>query len=201
MCAKIWSGKTCQVFNAVVIFIVSLAFSLIIFSLWLRIALRYLRVSALHPVSQLIYKITNPLVNPIQIVSKQKYQPGQKYDLFALITLTIVEILKIICISLLTFHAIIPIVFVVVYVIADFIIQPCDILFFAILFRVIMSFANPGWQGPIADFLRLLTEPVLKLGKKIIPDVSGFDFSPFIIMVVLKIITLFISASLPWRLL
>ncbi|MBI2785055.1 MAG: YggT family protein [Legionella longbeachae] len=186
---------------AVAVFIVSIVFSLIIFSLWLRMALRYLRISAVHPVSQLIYKMTNPIVNPIQLVFKQKYQPGQKYDIPALIVLIIVEILKIISISLLTFHTILPIRLVLVYVFADLIIQPCDILFFAILFRVIMSFVNPRWQGPVADFLRLLTEPVLKLVRRFIPDIAGFDFSPFIIMLLLKMITLFINASLPWRIL
>ncbi|MGM9452223.1 YggT family protein [Legionella bozemanae] len=186
---------------AVTLFIVSLFFSLIIFSLWLRIALRYLRVSALHPVGQLIHKITNPLVNPIQLISKQPYKPGQKYDIPAIITLVLVELLKIICFSLLILNGLIPIVFIFIYIVADLIIQPCDILFFAILIRVVMSFINPEWQGPIADFLRLLTEPLLKLGRKIVPDISGFDFSPFIIMILLKIITLFISANLPWRLL
>ncbi|KTD06189.1 YggT family protein [Legionella gratiana] len=188
-------------FSAVALFLVSLVFSLLIFSLWLRMALRYLRVSVLHPVSQLIYKITDPIVNPIQQLTHQKYQPGQKYDIPTLITLILVEVLKIICISLLALHGIIPILYLLIYVIADLIIQPCDILFFAILVRVIMSFVNPGWQGPIADFLRLLTEPLLKLGRKFFSDIAGFDFSPFIIMIILKIITLFISASLPWRLL
>lgn len=187
--------------NAVMLFIVSLFFSLVIFSLWLRIALRYLRVSVLHPVSQVVYKVTNPIVNPIQLISKQPYKPGQKYDIPALITLVLVELLKIICISFLALHGIIPLVFILIYLIADLIIQPCDILFFAILIRVVMSFVNPDWRGPIADFLRLLTEPLLKFGRKIVPDISGFDFSPFIIMVLLKIITLFISANLPWRLL
>ncbi|QMT59671.1 MULTISPECIES: YggT family protein [unclassified Legionella] len=185
----------------VLIFVVSLFFSLAIFSLWLRIALRYLRVSALHPVSQLIYKVTNPIVNPIQLITKQPYKPGQKYDVPAFITLVLVELLKILCISLLALGGLIPIGFIVMYIIADLIIQPCDILFYAILVRVIMSFINPNWQGPIADFLRMLTEPLLKLGRKIVPDISGFDFSPFIILVLLKIITLFINASLPWRLL
>ncbi|KTD67146.1 MULTISPECIES: YggT family protein [Legionella] len=186
---------------AVTLFVVSLLFSLVILSLWLRIALRYLRVSALHPVNQLIYKITNPIVNPIQLLSKQPYKPGQKYDIPAFITLILVELLKIICISLLSLQGLIPIVYIFLYIIADLIIQPCDILFFAILIRVVMSFINPNWQGPIADFLRLLTEPLLKLGRKIVPDISGFDFSPFIIIVLLKIITLFIRANLPWRLL
>ncbi|AWN73774.1 YggT family protein [Legionella anisa] len=186
---------------AVTLFIVSLFFSLVIFSLWLRIAIRYLRVSALNPVSQLIYRVTNPIVNPIQLISKQPYKPGKKYDIPAIITLVLVELLKIICISLLALNGLIPIVFIFIYIIADLIIQPCDILFYAILIRVVMSFINPEWQSPIADFLRLLTEPLLRLGRKIIPDISGFDFSPFLIMVLLKIITLFIRANLPWRLL
>ncbi|STY28771.1 Integral membrane protein YggT, involved in response to extracytoplasmic stress (osmotic shock) [Legionella wadsworthii] len=187
--------------NAVALFIVSLIFSLVILSLWLRIALRYLRVSSLHSVSQLVHKITDPIVNPIQLITKQSYQPKFQYDIPAFITLVLVELLKIICISLLAFHGIIPIAFIILYIIADLIIQPCDILFFAILIRVVMSFVNPNWYGPLADFLRLLTEPLLKLGRRIVPDISGFDFSPFIIMVLLKIITLFVNASLPWRIL
>ena len=87
------------------------------------------------------------------------------------------------------------------YLLADLIIQPCDMLFFAILIRVIMSFVDPNWQGPIADCLRIVTEPLLKLGRKIVPNISGFDFSPFIILMILKVITLFINANLPWRLL
>ena len=87
------------------------------------------------------------------------------------------------------------------YVLADLIIQPCNLLFYAILIRVIMSYVNPKWQHPATDFLRIITEPLLILGRKIIPDISGFDFSPIIMMIILKIITLFIGASLPWNLL
>lgn len=171
-----------------------------IFALWLRIALRYLRVSSLTSFSQLVSAITNPLIKPLITVSKYKYKPGQRYDWLAIAVLFLVELLKIICLSLLVFHAIMPVHFLLLYVIADFIIEPCNLLFYAIIFRVIMSFANPGWQHPIADFLRIITEPLLRWGRRIVPDISGFDFSPFIILIILKIITLFISASLPWRL-
>ena len=34
-----------------------------------------------------------------------------------------------------------------------------------------------------------------------LPDISGFDFSPMVIMILLKIITLFINANLPLNLL
>lgn len=187
-------------FTAVGFFLISLFFGLIIFSLWIRIALLYLRVSALSPFSQLVHSVTNPVINPINLLLKQKYQPGQKYDWTAFGILILIEFIKIICLSLLLFHAIIPFLFILLYLAADLIIQPCDLLFYAILIRVVMSFTNPGWQHPIADFLRLVTEPLLRLGRRLVPDISGFDFSPFIIMIILKVITLFISASLPWRL-
>jgi len=187
--------------TAVGFYIVSLFFSLLIYSLWLRIALRYFRVSSLNQLSQLIYKVTNPLLNPVQWLFRQKYQHGQKYDKMAFGVLLVVELLKIIIMSLLVFHTIIPLGFLLIYVLADLIIQHCDLLFYIILFRVIMSFANPAWKSPIADFLRLITDPLLIVGRKIVPDISGFDFSPFIIMFLLKIITLFINANLPWRLL
>lgn len=188
-------------FTAVGYFLVSVLFSLIIFSLWIRISLRYLRISPLTPFGQLVYTITDPMVRPLLLLSRQEYKAGQKYDWIAFATLIIVELIKIICLSLLAFHAIMPIILLIIYILADLIIQPCNILFFAILIRVVMSYANPQWQHPLADYLRILTEPLLILGRKIIPDISGFDFSPIIIMIILKVITLFISASLPWNLL
>ncbi|KTD66416.1 YggT family protein [Legionella shakespearei] len=188
-------------FTAVGIFLTALFFNLFIFTLWIRIALRFLRISALSPFSRLIHTITDPIVRPFNLLLRQKYHPGQKYDWMAFCVLILVELIKIICLSLLHFHAVMPFVFLILYVFADLIIQPCDLLFFAILIRVIMSYVNPGWQHPIADFLRLLTQPLLILGRKIVPDISGFDFSPFIIMIILKVITLFISASLPWPIL
>ncbi|EHL31496.1 YggT family protein [Legionella drancourtii] len=187
--------------TAVGLFVVSLFFSLLIFTIWLRMALRYFRISALNPLSQLIHTITDPLVNPIQQLFKQKPKPGQKYDVAAISALVLVEIFKILLISLIAFHGVMPMGYFLVYVIADLIVQPCDLLFFAILIRVIMSFANPAWNGPIADVLRILTEPLLKYGRRFFPNISGFDFSPFLILMVLKVITLFINANLPWRLL
>lgn len=187
--------------TAVGLFVVSLAFSVLIFSIWLRMALRYFRVSAINPLSQLIHTITDPLVIPVQRLLKLTPKPGKKYDTASIIVLVLVEILKIFILSMIAFHGLMPIGYFIMYVIADLIIQPCDLLFFAILIRVIMSFVNPAWNGPIESFLRTLTDPLLKLGRKIIPDISGFDFSPFIMLMILKVITLFINANLPWRIL
>lgn len=187
--------------TAVGFFLFSTFFSFVIFSLWLRIALRYFKVSSLNPLSQMIYSMTNPIVNPVNQILKLKHQPKVRYDWVAFGVLVAVECIKIICLSLLVFHTIVPFGIIIVYVAADLIVQPCDLMFYAILIRVVMSYANPGWQHPLADILRLLTEPLYNLGRRIIPNVSGFDFSPFVMSIILKIISLFITYSLPLRLL
>lgn len=185
--------------TVVALFVVPLLFSLFIYCLWLRIAFRYFRISTLNPLSQLVHTITNPVVVPVQKLLKP--QPGQKYDAAVMCVLILTEVVKILAISLIAFHEVMPWPYFIAYVLADLIIQPCDLLFFAILIRVFMSFANPAWSGPIPDALRIITEPLLKVGRRIFPDISGFDFSPFLILMMLKVITLFINANLPWRLL
>jgi YggT family protein len=174
-------------FTVVGFFLISLFFGLIIFSLWIRLALRYYRISSVTPMSHLIHHVTDPMVNPFNLIYKPK--AGQLYDWPAFIVLVLIEFIKMICLSLLLFHTVLPFFSLIIFVVADLIIQPCNLLFYAIFIRVIMSYINPAWSHPVADFLRILTEPLLKLGRKMIPNIAGFDF------------TLFISASLPGNLL
>lgn len=187
--------------TAVSYFLISLVFSLVISTLWLRIALRYFKISHLNVFSQLIYSVTNPIVNPVNILLRLKPKPHIAFDWTAFGVLILIEAIKILLLGLLTYQILIPIIYLVIFVIADLIIQPCDLLFYAILIRVVLSYVNPGLVHPILDFLRVVTEPLLKLGRRVVPDISGFDFSPFIMMVILKIISLFITYSLPLRLL
>ncbi len=185
---------------AVGYFLFALFFSLIAFVLWTRIALRYFRISALHPVSQSIYRITNPIVMPITHMFKIHKSHLQRYDWPCFSVLVMVELLKFVALGSLLLGVSLPWSFVPLYTVADLIVQPCNLLFYAVIIRVIMSWVNPHWHHPIADILCRVTDPLFRLGHRIIPDLGGFDFSPFLVLIVLKIITLFITASLPLHL-
>jgi YggT family protein len=178
-------------------FLVSLIFSLIIWCLWIRIALRYLRYSSLDPFNQLINTLTNPLTLPLHYILRVTYLPKNRFDWIAIIALLLIEFIKFITLGALVFYILIPFPYLCLFSLADLIIQPCNFLFYAVLFRVIMSYTNPNWRHPIAHFLHMVTNPLLVFGRKIVPNISGFDFSPIIIMTLLKVITLFISAYLP----
>ena len=181
-------------------FLFALLFSLLGFVLWARIGLRYFRISAIHPVSHLILTITNPIVLPLAHHFPIQTTRKSPYDWPCFCVLVMVELLKFIAIGSLFLGVTLPWTFLPIYTLADLIIQPCNLLFYAMLIQVIMSYVNPHWQHPAADVLRLITEPLYRLGRRIIPDISGFDFSPFLMMIILKIITLFIRSYLPLHL-
>ncbi len=185
---------------AVGYFLFALFFSLLSFVLWARIALRYVRINKLHPVNIGINKLTNPIIMPLAHRFSTNKTHISRYDWPCFCVLVLVELLKFIAIGSLFLGAMLPWSFLPLYTLADLIVQPCNLLFYAIIIRVIMSWVNPSWHHPAADVLRLVTEPLLRLGRHIIPDISGFDFAPFVILILLKIVTLFISASLPLHL-
>jgi len=184
-------------FTTVGYFLFTLLFSALTFVLWIRFALRYFRVSSLHPMSQSINTLTNPIVKPIEGLFKSSKLRSNRYDWACLTVLVAAVLLKYILLNLFVAGAFPFFPLLLLHTLAELIIDPCNLLFYAILIRVIMSWVNPHWQNPLADLLYLVTEPTLRMARGLIPVFSGIDFSPFIVMIALKIITLFISASLP----
>lgn len=180
-------------------FLITLFFDLLLFALWIRIALRYFGVTLLHPVGHLIYSLTNPIVQPLERLVYRGKPVVKQYDWVTLGLIFIVELIKFFIIALVFHGVLLPISFLIIFALADAIIQVCNLLFYIILIRVVMSWINPAWQHPILDIMKLITDPLLDLGRRIIPDISGFDFSPFIILILLKVIALFMQASLPFR--
>jgi len=60
-----------------------------------------------------------------------------------------------------------------------------NIYIFIVVGRAIISWVNPDPYNPIVRFLYVATEPVLRYVRRLIPIVSGIDFSPIIVMVAL----------------
>lgn len=69
-----------------------------------------------------------------------------------------------------------------------------DIFFYAIMLHVILSWVNP--HTPIAPVLNSLTRPILTPIQKIIPTVSGIDFSPFVAIILLQMLNISIIGTL-----
>lgn len=69
-----------------------------------------------------------------------------------------------------------------------------DIFFYAIFIQVILSWVNP--HTPIAPVLNSLTRPILSPIQKMIPPISGIDFTPFVAIILLQMLNISIIATL-----
>lgn len=181
-------------------FLVTLIFGLILFLLWARVFLRYFKISSLHPVSQAINSFLDPFVRPFANQFQAKGKKPSHYDWASFTLIIIVEVVKYIILGFLLYKTMMPLSYLFLFVITDLVVQPCNLLFYLILIRVIMSWVKPDWRHPVEEVIRKITNPLLAFGRSIIPEISGFDFSPFVILIILKVITLFMTASLPIRL-
>ena len=181
-------------------FLFSTIFGLLTLLLWFRILFRYFHISSLNPFSQSVYKLTDLIVAPIANIFKFKNNNYSKFDIPCFIILMIIEVIKYLLVGAMFFASILPLNLLIIYPIADIIIQPLNIMFYAVLIRAIMSWINPGLRNHINALLITITEPLLSSFRRFIPIIAGFDFSPLVVLILLKVITIFISASLPYHL-
>ena len=61
-------------------------------------------------------------------------------------------------------------------------------LFFVVTARVLISWINPRFEGPVAKFLYDTTEPLLSPIRRFLPQNAMIDLSPMILGMVLLIL-------------
>lgn len=57
-----------------------------------------------------------------------------------------------------------------------------------ILGRVLMSWLNPRFEGPVARFLYETTEPILSPIRRVLPSTGMIDFSPIVAFVLIGLL-------------
>jgi YggT family protein len=62
------------------------------------------------------------------------------------------------------------------------------VLFLVVTARVLLSWVNPRFEGPVARFLYDTTEPLLSPIRRLLPQTGMIDLSPMILGMVLLIL-------------
>lgn len=165
-------------------YIVKTIFDGYLIILLLRLYLQMVRVSFYNPISQLIVKLTDPLVLPLR-----RFLPRVRLiDLSIVVLVILLDAIK----FLLLLSIIGQFSFgIIILVILNLIHLNLNLFFYAILIMAVMSWLSPGQYNPVGDILYPLTEPVLKPFRQVIPVISGFDLSPLAAMVVLQVLMIF----------
>ncbi|CAN5710351.1 YggT family protein [soil metagenome] len=61
-------------------------------------------------------------------------------------------------------------------------------LWLLIIGRVLLSWINPRFEGPIARFLFETTEPLLAPIRRVLPSTGMIDFAPLVLVLLLGVI-------------
>lgn len=179
----------------VVLYMLNFAFSIVQLVFLLRLLFQLFRASASNKFCQTIANITNPVITFLR-----KYLPRTRYvDLSTLTAWLVLDILKYIFIVYLESKQLLTIPQLILLIPADFVMQTTMVIFYSIIFHICFQLLAKGIQNTVTDSLKTLSEPALKIGRKIVPYKGGFDFSWIVVPITLKAIQYAIILYIPAR--
>jgi YggT family protein len=170
------------------VFLVQVVFGLYVLVIVLRFLLQLLRADFYNPVSQLVVKVTTPVLRPLRRVI-----PGVwGIDLSSLLVawlLTAVELSLMALLVDIDFHPLAPLA----WAIAELVALVLNIFLFAIVVQAILSWVSTGRYSPASAVLDSLTAPLLRPLRRAIPPVGALDLTPLLVaigLVLLKMLVL-----------
>ena len=169
--------------NDAAIFIIKTLGSLYLLIVLLRFILQLVRANFYNPLCQFIVKATQPLLKPLRRVIPSMFG----LDMSSLVLALIVQMLLIAVIVSLKGFMVDWVLLVPWAVIALFSLF-LNILFYAMIISVILSWVAPGSHNPGAELVAQITEPVLAPFRRIIPNLGGLDISPIFAFIVIQLL-------------
>ncbi|WP_293368603.1 YggT family protein [Nevskia sp.] len=154
---------------------------LVICAFLLRVLLQLVKANFYNPISQLIWKVTQPVVMPlVRLVPRIR-----NIDTPAVLMLAVVAVLDIWIVASiygqgLEFSQMLGLAALKVISLG------LRIYILSLLVVTILSWVGPGVSNPAANVLWSLTEPVLKPVRRVIPLVAGLDLSPIPVMILFQ---------------
>jgi len=165
-----------------IILLIDALFSLYILAVLLRFLLQWCGADFYNPISQFLVKITHP---PLRILRRFVPSIG-KIDTSSLILVLGLQMLSDFSILLLK-GVTINIGALAILSITQLISLLINVLIFAVFARALLSWMNPGTFNAAASILATLTEPLLDICRKVIPDLGGIDLSPLAALLLLQL--------------
>ncbi len=170
--------------------LVNASFGLLLGVLLLRIALQALRANFYNPICQAIYKITNPLLMPLQ-----RLIPVRRIHWPALLLAWVLALLWMWILTSMAGGApgIGAVMLLGLAKLLDFSLVMAMIL---IVLRALLSLFGGGYDSPILPVLAQLTDPLLRPIQRVLPSLGGFDLSPLIAILAITLLRILIVRPL-----
>lgn len=165
-----------------IVFLINTLFTLYISAVLLRFLLQYFGADFYNPISQFLIKITHP---PLKIL--RRFVPAiRKLDTASLVLAFILQMMAYFFIAILKGISV-GIAALAMFSMAELVELFLNIFVFAVFVRALLSWINPGDFDAASSILVSLTEPLLNICRKFIPDLGGIDLSPLIVLLLLQL--------------
>ncbi len=174
------------------IFLVQLFFDIFILAFLLRYLLTKLRINSYNPLSEVIIRVTNPVLKPLRRMIPGYYG----VDWSSIVALLLIQSLEIIITQLIIRGDVIAINALFILTMANLLKMILYIYMFTIIIQVIISWINPSAYNPIVTIMSQLTDPILRPVRRIASFGGGLDFSPLIVLVIIQLLMILIISPL-----
>lgn len=176
------------------LFLVNVLFDLYMGALLLRVLLQVTRADFYNPLSQLVWKVTNPPVQPLRA-----FMPRYKsLDTSALLVLYLIAAIYIAVVGWMVSVSI-PVLSIIWFALLKCIVLTINLYTLSLFVQAILSWMGPGGNNPAASILQSLNEPLLKPVQRFIPPLGGFDLSPLAVMLALQVLIRLVPLPLLFR--
>ena len=164
-----------------IIFLIDTLCSLYLMAVLLRFLLQWCGADFYNPISQFLVKITHP---PLRIMRRFVPSIG-KIDSSSLVLMLSLQMLADFSILMLKGVSI-NIGALAILSMTQLISLLLNVLVFSVFARAILSWMNPGAFYAAASIVDALSNPILNLCRKMIPNLGGIDLSPLAALLLLQ---------------
>jgi YggT family protein len=170
--------------NNALYFLINTLFELYLWLLILRIMLQVVRGDFFNPISQLVWKLTQPPVAPLAAVVPR----FRGVDLPAVIVLLVIAYIHVEVAWWLQSRNF-GMGYTAYSSLLKLVVLTLNLYTFTVFVQAVLSWIGPGVNNPAGSVLWSLNEPLLRPVRRLIPPISGLDLSPLLLILALQFVS------------
>ena len=170
------------------VFLVQTVFGLYLTLVIIRFMLQLAKADFYNPLAQAVVKMTQLFVTILQKVMPRT----GRFSLATLVLAFLVQLLLIVVVLLIAGFDLPNPMSLAIWSLIGLASQVLDLLFFAILASIVLSWLAPQTNHPGAYLLHQLTEPVMSPVRRMLPNLGGLDFSPILVFIMINLVDMLV---------
>jgi len=160
--------------------------ALVLLLVVLRGILHATRVNFFNPISQLVVRLTNPLLNPLR-----KVLPARgRLDWAAVVLAILLQSLILAGIAWIAGErwALPGLITLIIWGGIGVLGLLVNLYFFVLIAMIVVSWIAPGSRHPAIELIWQISEPVMAPFRALLPNMGGIDFSPILVFISINVI-------------